>query len=41
MDRISFDIFSATIITGKFVFAQGIAGKIEASTTRNPLTPYT
>jgi hypothetical protein len=34
-------IFSATIIVGKLVFAHGIIGNMEASTTRNPGTPRT
>ncbi len=32
-------IFSAVMSTGKFVFALGTIGKIEASTTRRPLMP--
>ena len=32
-------IFSADMSTGKFVFALGTIGKIEASTTRKPLMP--
>src|SRR5580658_7809287 len=35
------EIFSATIIDGKLVFAQGTRGKIDASTTRSDCTPRT
>src|SRR5579872_1626619 len=39
--RIASDTFSAVISTGKFVLAHGTTGKIEASVTRNPVTPRT
>ena len=35
------EIFSAVMIVGIFVLADGTTEKIDASTTRNPPIPYT